>query len=118
MKKHLPLKKILLSVLILWQGLAWTRPLHSAEVVERILAVVNDEIITEQDLELVMAPVVAQYRTTYTGKEFDGVIDFEAALRDPNDPKRMRMDLDSGDHLNPKPWAPTLASLRLPLPSM
>ncbi len=38
-----------------------------AEVVERILAVVNDEIITEQDLEFVMAPVVAQYRTRYTG---------------------------------------------------
>ena len=43
----------------------------SAEIVERILAVVNDEIITEQDLEIVMAPVLAQYRTSYTGAEFD-----------------------------------------------
>ncbi len=42
-----------------------------AEVVERILAVVNDEIVTEQDLEIVMAPVVAQYRTMYTGTEYD-----------------------------------------------
>ncbi len=42
---------------------------RSAEVVERILAVVNDEIVTEQDLEFVMAPVVAQYRTAYTGQE-------------------------------------------------
>ncbi len=42
-----------------------------AEVVERILAVVNDEIVTEQDLEIVMAPVVAQYRTMYTGAEYD-----------------------------------------------
>lgn len=42
-----------------------------AEVLERILAVVNDELVTEQDLQMVMAPVVAQYRTTYTGKEFD-----------------------------------------------
>lgn len=41
------------------------------EVVERILAVVNDEIITEQDLTLVMAPVVAQYRTMYAGREFE-----------------------------------------------
>ncbi|MBI3252062.1 MAG: peptidylprolyl isomerase [Candidatus Omnitrophica bacterium] len=43
----------------------------SAEVIERILAVVNDEVVTEQDLEVAMAPVVAQYRTRYTGKEFD-----------------------------------------------
>ncbi len=42
----------------------------SAEVLERILAVVNDEIITEQDLQFVMAPVIAQYRTRYTGIEF------------------------------------------------
>ena len=37
---------------------------HAAEVVERILAVVNDEVVTEQDLQIVMAPVLAQYRTT------------------------------------------------------
>jgi peptidyl-prolyl cis-trans isomerase SurA len=42
-----------------------------AEVVERILAVVNDEIVTEQDLEMVMAPVLAQYRTNFTGQEFE-----------------------------------------------
>ena len=33
--------------------------------------------------------------------EFDGVIDFEAALRDPKEPKRMLAEYDSGDHLNP-----------------
>ena len=43
----------------------------SAEVLERILAVVNDELVTEQDLQMVMAPVLAQYRTAYTGKEFE-----------------------------------------------
>jgi len=43
----------------------------SAEVVERILAVVNDEIVTEQDLDIVMAPIVAQYRTMYAGKEYE-----------------------------------------------
>ncbi|HTL71205.1 MAG TPA: peptidylprolyl isomerase [Candidatus Eisenbacteria bacterium] len=42
-----------------------------AEIIERILAVVNDEIVTEQDLQYVMAPVIAQYRTVYTGQEFD-----------------------------------------------
>ena len=36
-----------------------------------------------------------------TSKEFDGVIDFEAALRDPQDPKLMLAAYDSGDHLNP-----------------
>lgn len=43
----------------------------AAEVVERILAVVNDEIVTEQDLQIIMAPVLAQYRTVYTGKEYE-----------------------------------------------
>src|SRR3989338_7200464 len=43
----------------------------AAEVVERILAVVNDEIVTEQDLEVVMAPILAQYRASYTGRELE-----------------------------------------------
>lgn len=33
-----------------------------------------------------------------TSKAFDGVIDFEAAVRDPNHPARIRPDYDSGDH--------------------
>lgn len=32
---------------------------------------------------------------------FDGVIDFDAAMRDPADPKRLRKDYDSGDGLHP-----------------
>jgi lysophospholipase L1-like esterase len=32
---------------------------------------------------------------------FDAVIDFDAALRDPNNPTRLRTDLDSGDGLHP-----------------
>ena len=52
-------------------GFLYARPAFCTEVLERILAVVNDEIITEQDLQLVMAPVIAQYRTTYTGQEFE-----------------------------------------------
>ncbi len=31
----------------------------------------------------------------------DGVIDFDAAVRDPNDPGRLRAAYDSGDHLHP-----------------
>jgi len=32
---------------------------------------------------------------------FDAVVDFEAATRDANDPKRLRADFDPGDHLHP-----------------
>jgi len=33
--------------------------------------------------------------------EFDGVIDFDAAMRDPADPSRLLPGADSGDHLHP-----------------
>jgi lysophospholipase L1-like esterase len=36
-----------------------------------------------------------------TGHEFDGVIDFDAVIRDPAKPERMRADLQSGDWLHP-----------------
>jgi lysophospholipase L1-like esterase len=36
-----------------------------------------------------------------TGKGFDGVIDFDAATRDPKDPKRLLAAYDSCDHLHP-----------------
>ncbi|MEU3546864.1 SGNH/GDSL hydrolase family protein [Streptomyces longwoodensis] len=35
------------------------------------------------------------------GRVFDAVADFDAALRDPYDPRRFRPDYDSGDHLHP-----------------
>lgn len=36
-----------------------------------------------------------------TGGKFDAVIDFDAALRDPEDPKKLFSAYDSGDHLHP-----------------
>ncbi|MFC6087972.1 SGNH/GDSL hydrolase family protein [Saccharothrix lopnurensis] len=33
--------------------------------------------------------------------EYDAVIDFDRAVRDPADPQRLRSDYDSGDHLHP-----------------
>jgi lysophospholipase L1-like esterase len=36
-----------------------------------------------------------------TGKAFDGVIDFEKAVRDPDHPDRMLPAYDGGDHLHP-----------------
>jgi peptidyl-prolyl cis-trans isomerase SurA len=60
--------------LALMAVLCLAAPALAAEVVERILAVVNDEIVTEQDLDIVMAPVAAQYRTMFTGPEYDAKI--------------------------------------------
>lgn len=36
-----------------------------------------------------------------TGGAFDGVVDFDAAVRDPNNPKQFAPANDSGDHLHP-----------------
>ncbi|MEV4754262.1 SGNH/GDSL hydrolase family protein [Micromonospora sp. NPDC049559] len=36
-----------------------------------------------------------------TGGEYDGVVDFDAAVRDPADPQRLLARYDSGDHLHP-----------------
>ncbi len=36
-----------------------------------------------------------------SSKDFDGVIDFEAVLRDPAQPGHMKSEFDSGDHLHP-----------------
>jgi lysophospholipase L1-like esterase len=38
-----------------------------------------------------------------TSGRFDGVIDFDAVLRDPTNPARLSPDYDSGDHLHPGP---------------
>ncbi len=35
------------------------------------------------------------------GKVYDAVADFDEALRDPYDPRRLRADYDSGSHLHP-----------------
>ncbi|MEV4110423.1 GDSL-type esterase/lipase family protein [Nonomuraea sp. NPDC049695] len=35
------------------------------------------------------------------GGAFDGLADFDAALRDPAEPGRLRLEYDSGDHLHP-----------------
>jgi lysophospholipase L1-like esterase len=37
-----------------------------------------------------------------TSGAFDGVIDFDAITRDPSDPKHIRAEFDSGDHLHPQ----------------
>jgi lysophospholipase L1-like esterase len=36
-----------------------------------------------------------------TSKEYDGILDFDAVIRDPGQPSRMLAKYDSGDHLHP-----------------
>jgi lysophospholipase L1-like esterase len=36
-----------------------------------------------------------------TGGAFDGVFDFDASVRDPNHPTKIKEDLQSGDYLHP-----------------
>lgn len=50
------------------------------------------------DREAVRQAVNAEIRA---GHVYDAVVDFDQALRDPYDPRRLRPDYDSGDHLHP-----------------
>ncbi|GAA4821855.1 SGNH/GDSL hydrolase family protein [Streptomyces ziwulingensis] len=50
------------------------------------------------DRENVRQEINARIRS---GTVFDAVADFDKALRDPYDPRRLRADHDSGDHLHP-----------------
>ncbi|MCX5056786.1 SGNH/GDSL hydrolase family protein [Streptomyces sp. NBC_00452] len=48
--------------------------------------------------EAVREEINAEIRS---GRVYDAVVDFDRALRDPYDPRRLRSDYDSGDHLHP-----------------
>jgi lysophospholipase L1-like esterase len=48
-----------------------------------------------------------------TSHKFDGVIDFDAVMRDPTHPTRMRPEFDSGDHLHPNDAGYAAMDLRL-----
>ncbi|OEV13853.1 MULTISPECIES: SGNH/GDSL hydrolase family protein [Streptomyces] len=52
----------------------------------------------ERRLDVIRQRVNEQIRS---GKVYDSVVDFDAALRDPADPSRLRPAYDSGDHLHP-----------------
>lgn len=47
---------------------------------------------------------------------FDGVADFDAVVRDPNDPQRLLPRYDSGDHLHPNATAYRAMASTVPLP--
>jgi lysophospholipase L1-like esterase len=50
-----------------------------------------------------------------TGGEYDAVIDFDAALRDPADRQRLRARYDSGDHLHPNDAGMAAMAAAVPL---
>lgn len=47
--------------------------------------------------------------------EFDAVLDFDKALRDPARPNRLRPDLDSGDHIHPNDLGSQVMANAVPL---
>jgi lysophospholipase L1-like esterase len=53
-----------------------------------------------------------------TGKAFDGVFDFDAAVRDPKLPAQFREDLQSGDHLHPSSAGYKAMAAAIDLPSL
>ncbi|MFH1407157.1 MAG: peptidylprolyl isomerase, partial [Candidatus Omnitrophota bacterium] len=54
--------------------------LFPAEVTETIVAIVNDDIITQAELDMIIFPVYAQLETQYKGRELDDQLD-KAARR-------------------------------------
>jgi lysophospholipase L1-like esterase len=51
-----------------------------------------------------------------TGRAFDGVVDFDAALRDPAHPAALRSMFDSGDHVHPSDTGYAAMADAIPLP--
>jgi lysophospholipase L1-like esterase len=50
-----------------------------------------------------------------TSREYDGVVDFDAATRDPADPLQLRPEFDSGDHLHPNDAGAAAMAAAVPL---
>ena len=59
------MKKIVFTFVILMAFTALTR----AAVVDRIVVVVNNEIITQREVDIILAPIYNQYRNMYKGEE-------------------------------------------------
>ena len=58
---------------------------------------------------------LAVNRWIRTSGEWDGVIDFDRAVRDPNQPLRMLPAYDSGDHLHPNDAGMRAMAAAIPL---
>lgn len=61
---------------------------------------------------------LAANRWIRAGGAFDGVVDFDAALRDPADPARLRRAYDSGDHIHPSDAGYTAMGAAVPIAAL
>lgn len=71
---------------------------HSIKVIGCTLTPYEGATYFRENGEAVRQAVNTWIRTSGA---FDAVVDFEAATRDPNNPKRLRAEFDPGDHLHP-----------------
>lgn len=71
---------------------------HGLQVIGCTLTPYEGAGYYRDDFEKVREAVNTWIRTP---GNFDAVVDFEAAVRDPADPKRFRAEFDPGDHLHP-----------------
>jgi lysophospholipase L1-like esterase len=71
---------------------------HGLKIVGCTLTPYEGANYYREDFEKVREDVNAWIRTP---GNFDAVVDFEAAVRDPADPKKIRAEFDPGDHLHP-----------------
>jgi lysophospholipase L1-like esterase len=71
---------------------------HGLRVVGGTLTPLGGSVYDTRRLEAVRTAVNRWIRAT---PAFDAVVDFDAAIRDPAHPQRMRPRYDSGDHLHP-----------------
>jgi lysophospholipase L1-like esterase len=71
---------------------------HGIRVFGATITPYEGAVVYTEDGEAIRQAVNQWIRT---GGAFDGVIDFDAAVRDREHPTRVRADCDSGDHLHP-----------------
>jgi len=64
------MKQIIIVILFLVISFGVSTGFVYSETVDRIVAVVNDEPITQSELDALLIPIYAQYRSAYIGEEF------------------------------------------------
>jgi peptidyl-prolyl cis-trans isomerase SurA len=67
------MKKLILAILILWVFLPFANAAQE-ELLDRVVAVVNDEVITQAELDNFLRPLYEQYSKDYSGEELMKVI--------------------------------------------
>ncbi len=71
---------------------------HGIKVIGATLLPFEGAMYYSAEKEIIRTTVNEWIRTS---KKFDGVIDFDAAVRDPANPGKLKAEYDSGDHLHP-----------------